>query len=214
MGRKKQRVEVNLDTKDVKDLPFEEIKAILRGADDLIATGGRNLLAKILKGSKDKKVLEHGLDKSPVYGFYKELKIEDITARIDWLIKKEYLRIEYFGGLPMIVYTDKGWEIERDTYSDELLEKLRSLIPGGDYSFVNELKDRNRGMILLLLDKIRETGDRGFIPLLRAWREIDYKKVRKEISGVISHIEKGGKTGDSSVKVIDFQEYRDKKHQE
>ncbi|MHB8917582.1 MAG: hypothetical protein ACYC4H_06130 [Desulfocucumaceae bacterium] len=55
----------------------------------------------------------------------------------------------------MIVCTDRDWEIERDTYSDELLEKLRSLIPGGDYSFVNELKDRNRGMILLLLDKIK-----------------------------------------------------------
>lgn len=80
----------------------------MRGADELIATGGRNLLAKILKGSKDKKLLHYGLDKSPVYGFYKELKIEDITARIDWLIKKGYLDIEYSGRLPVIVYTDRG----------------------------------------------------------------------------------------------------------
>lgn len=53
----------------------------------------------------------------------------------------------------MLVYTDKGWEIERDTYSDELLEKLQSLLPGRNYSFVNELKDKNRGMILLLLEE-------------------------------------------------------------
>jgi len=53
---------------------------------------------------------------------------------------KGYLKIEYNGRLPMIVYTEIGWEIERDTYSDELLKKLRSLIPGGDYSFVNKLK--------------------------------------------------------------------------
>jgi len=177
MSKEKQRVGYRLDPKDIKDLPFEEIKAILRGADELIATGGRSLLAKILKGSKDKKLLQYDLNKSPVYGFYKELKIEDITARIDWIIKRGYLEIEYNGRLPVIVYTDRGWEIERDTYSDELLEKLRSLIPGGDYSFVNELKDKNRGMILLLLDKIKKFGEKGFIPILMAWREIDYRKV-------------------------------------
>lgn len=70
MSRKKQRVGYHLAPKDVKNLPFEEIKAILRGADELIAVGGRSLLAKILKGSKDKKLLQYGLDKSPVYGFY------------------------------------------------------------------------------------------------------------------------------------------------
>lgn len=205
MSRKRRRVAFTLDSKGIKDLPFDEIKAILRGADELIATGGRSLLAKILKGSKDKKLLQYGLDQSPVYGFYKELKVEDITARIDWLIKKGYLDIEYSGRLPVIIFTDRGWEIERDTYSDELLEKLRSLIPGGDYSFVNELKDRNRGMILLLLEKIKESGDKGFIPLLQAWMEIDYRKVREEIAIVISHLEKNGGL---PAKMIDLCEYR------
>lgn len=205
MSRKRRRVAFTLDAKEVKDLPFDEIKAVLRGADELIATGGRNLLAKILKGSKDKKLLQYGLDQSPVYGFYRELKVEDITARIDWLIKKGYLSIEYSGRLPVIIFTDRGWEIERDTYSDELLEKLRSLIPGRDYSFVNELKDRNRGMILLLLEKIKESGDKGFIPLLQAWMEIDYRKVREELAKVISHLEKSGSLPD---KVISLREYR------
>lgn len=108
----------------------------------------------------------------------------------------------------MIVYTDTGWEIERDTYSDELLEKLRSHISGEDCSFVNDLKDRNRGMILLLLEKIKSSGDRGFIPLLKCWSEIGYKKVREEIRKVISHLEaSGGKPGN----VLDLNEYRLKK---
>jgi len=205
LSRKKQRVSYTLNSKGIKDLPFNEIKAILRGADELIATGGRSLLAKILKGSRDKKLLQYGLDQSPVYGFYKELKVEDITARIDWLIKKGYLDIEYSGRLPVIIYTERGWEIERDTYSDELLEKLWALIPGGDYSFVNELKDRNRGMILLLLDKIKKSGDKGFIPLLQAWGKIDYRKVREKIAKVINHLEKSGDLPD---KVIDLREYR------
>ncbi|WP_282432878.1 RQC-minor-1 family DNA-binding protein [Pelotomaculum propionicicum] len=120
-------------------------------------------------------------------------------------MKKGYLDIEYNGRLPVIIFTDRGWEIERDTFSDELLEKLGSLIPGGDYSFVNELKDRNRGMILLLIDKIKKSGEKGFIPLLQAWMEIDYRKVREEIAKVINHLEKSGDLPD---KVISLHEYR------
>ena len=43
MSRKVRRVPYQLDTRDVKDLPLEEITAILRGADDLIMSGGRSL---------------------------------------------------------------------------------------------------------------------------------------------------------------------------
>ena len=94
MGRKVRRVPVYLDTGGIPDLPFEEIKAILRGADDLIMRDGRSLLAKVLKGSKEKRVHELSLDKSPVYGYFKNLTIEEITAKIDWLIVNGYLRIE------------------------------------------------------------------------------------------------------------------------
>jgi len=45
-----------LDSKGIIDLPFNEIKVILRGADDLIMTARRNMLSKILKGSKEKKL--------------------------------------------------------------------------------------------------------------------------------------------------------------
>lgn len=43
MGKKARRVPYRLDPQGVKELPLEDIKAILRGADDLIATGGRSL---------------------------------------------------------------------------------------------------------------------------------------------------------------------------
>jgi predicted ArsR family transcriptional regulator len=83
MSRKKTRVRYQLDSGGIHCLTDEEIKAILRAADEIIATGGRSMLAKILKGSKDKKVLEHGLDQCPVYGYYKELTLLEITNRID-----------------------------------------------------------------------------------------------------------------------------------
>ena len=48
---------VVLDAGEIRDLPMEDIRMVLRGADELISTGGRSMLAKILKGSKDKKIL-------------------------------------------------------------------------------------------------------------------------------------------------------------
>ena len=55
MSRKVRRVPVVLDAGEIRNLPLEDIRMILRGADELISTGGRSMLAKILKGSKDKK---------------------------------------------------------------------------------------------------------------------------------------------------------------
>ncbi len=190
MSRRKQRVNYHLDCGGITQMDSNEIAAILRAADELIATGGRTMLSKILKGSRDKKLLEHGLDQCPVYGFYGQLTLSEISHRIDFVIENGYLEIEYSSRLPVIVYTEKGWEIERETYSQELLQKLSDLLSGNDFSFVEELKDRNRGMILLLIDKIRNTGNPNFIPLLRAWQFIEYKKVRHAIQGVINELMK------------------------
>lgn len=194
MGRK-QRVGYKLDSGGIKSLTNDEIQAILRAADELIATGGRSMLAKILKDSRDKKLLEHGLGNCPSYGFYNELKLKEITNRIDRMIQRGYLEIQYSGRPPILVFTEKGWEIERETYAEELLQKLKTLLDGKDYSFVQELKDRNRGMILLLLEKIKQTGNARFIPLLRARKEIEYKKVQVEIQKVIERLKTVGKIG-------------------
>ncbi|MBT2289372.1 RQC domain protein [Paenibacillus albidus] len=192
MGRRSPKVKVQLDSGDIRSLTEQEIKAILRAAEELIMTGGRNLLAKILKGSKDKRILKHELQLSPVYGYYRDLKLEDIMHRIDWMILKGYLEIEYDDRLPMIVYSDKGWAIERETYAEELLLKLASLLDGPDYSYVETLKDRNRGMILLLIEKIKGTGNARFVPLLRTWQAIEYKKVQAELQSAMQYLLKEG----------------------
>jgi hypothetical protein len=190
MTKRVRQVPVYLDSKDIDELPFEEIKWILRATDGIIFKGGRNLLVKILKGSKDKKILELNLDKNPAYGYLKSLFVDDILAKIDWLILNEYLDIEYDGRLPLLVYTKKGWEIEKDTYSDGLLEEFDRMIEGGAKEFSMEyLKDRDRGMILMLLDKVKATGDPKYIPLLRDWEKIDYKKVQQQIKQVIISLE-------------------------
>jgi superfamily II DNA helicase RecQ len=188
MSKRRPKVSYSLNISGISNLTEQEIKAILRAADELIATGGRNILSKILKGSKDKKVLEYGLDQCPVYGFYHHLTLPEIMKRIDWTIQNGYLEIEYSDRLPVIVFSEEGWEIERETYAEELLQKLLKLIDGEDFSFVIELKDRNRGMILLLIEKVKKTGNPGFIPLLKAWQQIDYKKVHAVLQDAINYL--------------------------
>lgn len=51
-----------------------------------------------------------------------------------------------------------------------------------------ELKDRNRGMILLLIEKITKSGNPDFIPLLRTWQEIEYTKVRTALQKAINDL--------------------------
>jgi hypothetical protein len=54
MSRKPKHVPVSLHPLSVGQLPKEEIRTILRGADDLIMSGGRTLLARILKGLRER----------------------------------------------------------------------------------------------------------------------------------------------------------------
>jgi len=134
-------------------------------------------------------VLDHGLDQSPVYGYFRDLSNEDTLARIDWAILNGFLRIEYNNRLPLLVYTQKGWEIEREQYANELLDGIETMLKDGPPYHMAYLKDRDREMVLLLLDKIAATGDARFIPALEAWKKVDYKKVQQQIRQVIQRLE-------------------------
>lgn len=189
MSRRSHRVAINLDAKGLKELSEDDLKAILRGADDIIAQGGRTLLMRILRGSASKDVLDRGLDQSTVYGYFRDLTNDATLARIDWVILNGYLRIEYASRLPLLVYTQEGWEIEREIYSNELLEKIEAALTDGPPYEMAHLKDRDRGMVLLLLDKVAATGNRKFIPALKAWKRVDYKKVQQRIQQTIQRLE-------------------------
>ena len=167
----------------------DELRTILRGADGLSGRGGRTLLAKVLKGSRDTKVIEHGLQECPAYGAFHEMPLDLIHAKVDRVLSEGYLTYEYSGRLPLLVYTEKGWEIERTTYAEELFTKLRAVAERGGPAFdVATLKDRNRGMIMLLLDILESQADERFVPLLQRWHDLEYKKVRGRIGSVIMSI--------------------------
>lgn len=185
MSRRVNRVDYHLDTRGVKKLGDDELRMILRAADSLIMSGGRTMLCKILRGSREKKLVELGLDHNPAHGYYRELKSEEVMARIDRAIVDGYLDLEYDYRVPLLMFAPKGWSIERETYAEELLRGFDEKLEKGPPFEMEYLKDRNRGMILLLLDKVEATGNTGYIPLLEAWAEVDYKKVRARIHQVI-----------------------------
>jgi len=146
MSRKVKRVLFRLYPSREK-LTVYELKTILRGADELIFKGGRGLLAKILKGSKDKDIKEKKLQNCPVYGSFKNLTLKEIVEKIDKAIVDGYLSIEYDYRLPLLVFTEKGWEIEKDTFTDELLKGFDKMIEKGPPYDMLYLKDRNRQTI-------------------------------------------------------------------
>ena len=184
MSRRQQRVSFSLDAGNIKKLPEDEIKAILRAADELIGTGGRSMLVKILKGSKDKKVLEYHLDECPAYGFYQSLTLEEISYRVDWTIREDYIRIDYNGRLPVLIFSEKGWAIEEETYAEEIYQRFCQDLEAGQMNVISEMKNVNRQVVFDVLEKIRLGKNADFIPMLEAWKAIEVRKVRERIAGV------------------------------
>ena len=177
MSKKVRRVPVVLDAGEIKDLPLEDIRMILRGADELISTGGRSMLAKILKGSKDKKIFEYKLNECPAYGYYQDMKLDDISKCIDWMIKEDYLRIEYDYRLPLLVFSEKGWQIEKETFAQELYQRMCLDVEEKKARVLFEMKEVNRQVVMCVLDKIEKDGTKEFLPYLEAWKMLEVKKV-------------------------------------
>lgn len=185
------KVQYQLSDLRGQEAPSEEdIRNILRAADEIIFTAGRTMLAKILKGSKDKKLLEKDLNQCPSYGYYKQLSIEEITKIVDWMIIHDYLDIDYNGRLPMIIFSEKGWETYKLFYVDELYNLILNVneITGNDVILIEQLKQTNRAVVKLLLLKIGQSKNIGFIKFLAKWEIVEVKKVRYMINRAISNL--------------------------
>lgn len=188
MSKKVRRVPVSLDAGEIKDFPQEDIRMILRGADELISTGGRSMLAKTLKGSKDKKIFEYKLNECPAYGYYQDMKLDDISKCIDWMIKKDYLRIEYDYRLPLLVFSEKGWQIEKETFAQEIYQRMCLDVKENKARVIFEMKEVNRQVVMRVLDKIEKDGTEEFLPYLEAWKMLEVKKVAARIIEVENEI--------------------------
>lgn len=101
---------------------------------------GITLIAETLKGSKNKKVLQLGLDQLQTYGLFSDRSLEDIKTLIQRLIATGYLQLsegEYPvvklapPSIPVLKNQDKVWQktfTQRERQADDtLFEALRQL---------------------------------------------------------------------------------------
>ncbi|MGI6406298.1 MAG: DNA helicase RecQ [Syntrophaceticus sp.] len=102
---------------------------------------GISLVADVLKGSQNKKVLRYGFDKLSTYGLLSNMKIKEITDLINYLLAEQYIALAG-GQFPVVKLTRKAVpvlksqekvyrkvRIEKETAAPDshLFEKLRTL---------------------------------------------------------------------------------------
>jgi hypothetical protein len=188
MVKRRHTYPYHLDPGAVTALSDDEIVAILRATDPIIASGGRTLLAKILKGSKDKAVLAHELDSNPYYGAFADRSIKLITNMIDYCIMNDYLRIEYDKKMPILLYTDRGWAIERITYANELLVLIQTGVSTGNHDFIGRMLTVNPECVLLALRQLDTKDDQELQKALSVWLPQAKGKVKKKLNSLLSSL--------------------------
>lgn len=183
------------DVWDWRPLTRDEVLAVLRAADDLVGAGGRTLLAKVLRGSRDKRVLEHGLDKNPFYGYWRHLTEDQVLAHIDQCICRGFLKTVMSGRLPVLVFTPLGWDLERGQRVEEWLREWDKWLENGISPLNMEyLKGQDRQLVEEFLERVARTGNPRYIPFLKQWEAGEVKKVRAMIRRVIAGIQQASST--------------------
>lgn len=178
---------------EIRQLRFRDVAAILRAVDAWHGEGGRTQLARLLKGSRNRRVLVRGVENCPVYGYFRDRTIRDIIARIDWVIDRGFLTTEHRGRTPVLVYTMRGWEIEKETMAAELVRGFDELIDSGLTLFnMNYLCDRSPELLDRVLDKVLDRGDPRYLPILEAWQRVAHDSIRRRLGGVITELRKAG----------------------
>lgn len=172
-------------------------RAILSVADCLIATAGRTTLAMALRGSRAKRVLQHGVERARGYGYYAGKPMEDVLARIDALIAQRVLRLEYRDGFPLIVYTDSGLQFAMRYAAEAWLAELRTRVQPVAAGAALELppalsaiQQRNQNTVLLLTDLVAAEADASWLPLLQAWQAVETRRVRGRLDPIIAALKR------------------------
>ena len=80
---------------------------------------GKVLIARIVRGSADRKILDRRLDRNPAYGRV-SAKRDFIKGIIDDLIYEGYLDLQGGARRPVVALTERGEEVSRDVKLDDL----------------------------------------------------------------------------------------------
>lgn len=104
------------------------------------------------------------------------------------MIVHNYLDIDYNGRLPMVIFSEKGWETYKPFYVNELYNYILNVNETMCNDLIEQLKQTNREVVKLLLLEIGGSKNIGFIRFLSKWELVEVKKVRYMIKCAISKL--------------------------
>jgi len=168
-------------------LTEEEHEWILRGAWEVATRGGRTQLTLLLKGSKNKDLLKHGLQTSPAYGRLSFLTIEEIENRVDQVIRSGKLRLELFGDLPLILLTDETWEHIRPWAHQRRCEMAAAADDKKLVELVNDWKQLRRAEQIYLVDAAAGLSPGIMQRVLNAFHSVAGREVKTHIENKLRH---------------------------
>lgn len=167
----------------------EERDAVLLAADELIAKGGRDLLAQVLKGIHSEVVLAAEAEKTKGFGSLASLSLAQIEAMIDKILADDLLRIEPYLGRPLLVHSPAGWERTKELLAARIVARFRDRAASGDAKGVyGEIARIHREVKLLVLERVTTSADARLTPVLEAWRERETKPMKRRIGEVLDRL--------------------------
>jgi len=182
MGRRdRPRSPVYLNSGGVKASP-EELAIILHGANSVVHLGGRSQLVKLLKGSRDKRILDRGLDADESYGALSQLTLDEIARRVDWTIEEGYLDYYYEWRQPLLMFTKRGWELERPVAVESEFRCFCQDVEEGEMRMAERMADIKYDIQLDVIGLIAQRCDGRCLAHLEAWSSVATKRIRKKIS--------------------------------
>ncbi|MDO3662698.1 DNA helicase RecQ [Bacillus sp. C28GYM-DRY-1] len=87
---------------------------------------GKTMVAQVLAGSKNKKVLENGFSELTTYGILKHQSVGEISDFIEFLISDDFIRMSD-GTFPTLFVSSKGRNVLRGELSIKRKEALKAL---------------------------------------------------------------------------------------
>jgi ATP-dependent DNA helicase RecQ len=97
------------DTRESTDVT-EDVQKVLSCVIRMGQRFGKAMIAQVLTGSRNKKVIEFGFDKLTTYGLMKGRSAKDISDFIEYIISEGYLGVEN-GQFPTIYVSEPGKDV-------------------------------------------------------------------------------------------------------
>ena len=175
-----------------------DVRAIFSVLDAAVYNAGRTSVMMALRGSRAQRVKRLGLVDQSGHGHFAGMKEAEVMARIDTCFHRGWLEFERTReGLPLLAYTAAGLAKAKGYVVEEWFEELKTQVEpvaGGQELALSFLlvtnPQRNQDTVLELVDRIEQSATSSWLPLLRAWRTAETKRLRKRLRPLIEKLER------------------------